>query len=179
MKLMIRESTGEDLEAILEVLRSAFHSEEEANLVRELLDDPTAAPRLSMLAILENQPVGHILFSKALFDPALAVQGRILGPLAVVSTRQKEGIGGKLIRQGLEILKSKGVDWVFVLGHPSYYPRFGFTPALDQGFSPPYPIPDKFTNAWMAQALTPTCITTYRGRIIPAKTFEEPKYWRE
>ena len=117
IELIITESSLDDLNDVLAVEREAFGSEENAILVRDLLGDPTAEPRLSLLAILEDQPVGHIIFTQAEFDPNIPVQGRILGPLAVIPSHQKKGIGGKLIETGLNILKSEGVDWVFVLGH--------------------------------------------------------------
>ncbi len=175
--LVIRESLPADLEDVLAVENEAFGSEEEADLVRDLLNDRTAEPRLSLLAFVDDLPVGHILFTQALFDPPAAVKGSILGPLAVIPSHQNEGIGGKLIEKGLDILKRQGVDWVFVLGHESYYPRHGFRPAQKQGFDPPYPIPAEFTNAWMAQALTPNPSDIFQGKIIPAKTFDDPKYW--
>lgn len=175
--LSIRESKQTDLEDVLSVERRAFNSEEEADLVRELLEDPSAEPRLSLLAFMDEKPAGHIIFTKAVFDPAVDVTGTILGPLAVVPEYQKIGIGGQLIGRGLEILKEKGMDWVFVLGHESYYPRFGFRPAQKQGFQPPFPFPTEYTNAWMAMPLTPTCTITYKGTVIPADTFNHPKYW--
>ena len=174
---VIRESGPAELDELLAVERMAFGSEDEAGLVRNLLNDSTAEPILSLLAILENQPVGHVLFTQAVFDPPVAVKGRILGPLAVIPSHQKMGIGGKLIEKGLDILKNQGVDWVFVLGHESYYPRHGFRPAQKQGFQPPFPFPSEFTNAWMAMPLTLTSITTYEGIVIPADTFNHHRYW--
>jgi putative acetyltransferase len=175
--LIIRKTLPGDLADILTVEEKAFNSKEEAELVRQLLADPSAEPRLSLLAFVDDKPVGHIIFSRADFDPAIDVVGSILGPLAVVPEYQKMGVGGQMIGRGLEFLKEDGVDWVFVLGHESYYPRHGFTPAQEQGFEPPYSIPEEFTNAWMAQALTPNPTDTYHGKIIPAKTFDDPKYW--
>lgn len=175
--LIIRESNSSDLHSVLTVERAAFGSEEEAELVRNLLNDPSAEPRLSLLALLEDKPVGHIIFSRAIFDPAIDVVGSILGPLAVVPAYQKTGIGGRLIEHGLQILKDQGVGWVFVLGHESYYPRYGFRPAQKQGFQPPFSFPSEFTNAWMAMPLTPTSITTYEGIVIPADTFNHHYYW--
>ncbi len=177
--ILIRDTNENDLDVILNLQRSAFGSEEEAELVRMLMDDPTAEPRISLLAFQEGQAVGHILFTNVVFEPPIDITGSILGPVAVLPTRQKMGIGGQLIREGLRILDDLKVDWVFVLGHESYYPRHGFRPAMEQGFEPPYPIPAEFSNAWMAQALTPTCITTYKGSVIPAKSFADPKYWAE
>jgi putative acetyltransferase len=178
-ELLIRKTMEEDLEEILNVLRSAFESEEEAELVQLLLSDPTAEPRVSLLAFLGEQAVGHILFTNLVFDPSIGLAGSLLAPLAVDPAFQKKGIGGKLIQKGIRILAERGVDWVFVLGHESYYPRQGFRPAIEQGFEPPYPIPAEFSNAWMAQALTPTCISNYQGMVIPAKSFDDPKYWGE
>jgi len=177
--LKIRVTVSEDLADILTIEEKAFNSSEEAELVRQLLEDPTAEPIFSLLAFIEDKPVGHIMFSKVIFYPAIDVGGSILGPLAVIPEYQKRGVGGQLIGRGLEMLRANGVDWVFVLGHESYYPRFGFKPAINQGFEPPYPIQEEFSNAWMAQALTPTCIATYQGKIIPAKTFNDPKYWSD
>lgn len=178
-ELRITESKEEDLEEILHVQRSAFESDEEAELVRLLLSDPSAEPRVSLLALLGEQVVGHILFTNLVFDPPIGLTGSLLAPLAVDLAFQKKGIGGKLIKKGLWILTERGVDWVFVLGHESYYPQYGFQPAIEQGFEPPYPVPVEFSNAWMAQALTPTCIATYKGKVIPARTLADPRYWRE
>ena len=132
-----------------------------------------------MLALFDTQAVGHILFTKAVLDPPIALKAYILAPLAVIPAFQKQGIGGSLIKQGLQILADWGVDWVFVLGHESYYPRHGFSPALKLGFEPPYPIPEQFTAAWMVQALTHTCSATYRGKVIPAETLNQSQYWGE
>ncbi len=179
MDLIIRDSVPEDLELVLAVERAAFGSEEEAELVRLVLMDPTAEPRISLLAFLDEQAVGHILFSKAELDPPVRLEASILGPLAVVPSHQKEGIGGKLIQRGLELLKEMGVDWVFVLGHESYYPRFGFSPAQKHGFQPPYPFPEEITNPWMALSLTPASGADFQGKVIPARSFDDPKYWGE
>jgi putative acetyltransferase len=178
-EILIRVSTTNDLDDLHEVQRSAFGSEEEADLVLSLLNDPSAAPVLSLIAHFDDQPVGHILFSNAVLDPAIEVSASILAPLAVVPPFQNQGVGSRLVKEGLRILTQQGLDWVFVLGHESYYPKFGFRPALDLGFKPPYPIPAAFKNAWMALPLTPTCITKYQGTVIPAETLEHPRYWRE
>jgi putative acetyltransferase len=176
---VIRKTTIKDIEPILAIEKAAFQSDEEAGLVVDLLQDPSAEPILSLLLLELNEPVGHIIFSRAEFEPQLDLKAWILGPLAVIPTRQKSGIGSLLVEKGISILKDKGADWVFVLGHESYYPRFGFSPALPQGFEPPYPIPSEFTNAWMARALTPTCIAPYQGKVIPADSFNHPRYWSE
>ena len=141
--------------------RAAFGSGEEADLVRNLLNDPSAVPRLSMLAFHKQRAVGHILFTRAYLVPEIDLSVSILAPLAVIPEYQKQGIGGSLFREGLAILEKEGVDLVFVLGHPSYYPLHGFKPAVSAGFEPPYYIPPEFTDAWMVQALTPAGLGSY------------------
>lgn len=179
MELTLRKTNSDDLESLLAVEREAFGSEEEAELVRNLLNDPTAEPRLSLLAIHEQQAVGHILFTSAYLDPEFDLQVSILAPLAVIPDYQKQGIGGKLIRKGLSILDIDEVDLVFVLGHPSYYPLHGFKPAIQAGFDPPYYIPPEFTDAWMFQALTSISWGSYRGQLRCAQTLDKPQYWGE
>jgi putative acetyltransferase len=73
----------------------------------------------------------------------------------------------------------KGVELVFVLGHPGYYPRHGFTPAGVLGFHAPYPIPEKNADAWMVQELHPGVIGRARGKILCADAINRPEYWRE
>jgi len=178
-KLVIRESTHNELEDVLAVEWAAFDTDEETNLVRNLFCDPSAKPYLSLLALMGHQSVGHILFTNARLDPDSTLSISILGPLAVIPSYQKKGIGEKLIRRGLGILTRKGIDLVFVLGHTSYYPRFGFTPAIAAGFEPPYPIESEFTDAWMVHVLNPACEGSYRGKVLCADTFDDPKYWGE
>ena len=153
-KLQIREAVDADLNDVLQIERLAFGYEKEADLVRDLLHDFSAKPVLSLLAFQKNRALGHILFTTAQLSGS---QGSasivILAPLAIVPDAQKQGIGGKLIEKGLEHLSKSGVDLVFVLGHPEYYPRYGFKPAGDLGFEAPYPVPDLHANAWMVQAL--------------------------
>ncbi len=128
--MYIREASKSDLTDVLLVERLAFGHDEEAELVRDLLDDPSAKPVLSLLAIKDNQAVGHILFTTArLTDTRNEASISILAPLAIVPDVQKQGIGGKLIKKGLQLLSKSEVDRVFVLAHPDYYPRHGFDPA--------------------------------------------------
>ena len=177
--LIIRGSNSSDLDSILAVERAAFGSEEEVELVRNLLNDPSAEPRLSLLAIQEQQAVGHILFTRAYLNPEIDLKVSILAPLAVIPDYQKQGIGGRLIREGLTILKKEGVHLVFVLGHLSYYPLHGFIPAVPVGFEPPHYKPQEITDVWMVQPLSPTRWGSYQGRVICAETLDRLEYWRE
>lgn len=175
----LREATGSDLDDVISVEREAFARDEIVKLVRDLLDDPSAKPCLSLLAFNENRAVGHVLFTAARLAEVDHVTVSILAPLAVVPDAQRKGIGGKLIEHGLQTLSNDGVDLVFVLGHPEYYPRHGFQAAGRLGFEAPYPIPDKDAGAWMVQALRPGVMGAVRGKVLCAEALDQPEHWRE
>jgi len=177
--MIIREAIASDLEWVLAVERAAFGSNEEANLVKYLLADPSAEPIVSLLAFDEEEAVGHILFTRARLEPEAPLSISILAPLAVVPDYQDQGIGGKLIEDGITVLKNMGTDLVFVLGHPGYYPRSGFQPAGKLGYNSPFPIPEKDADAWMVRALRPEVLGYYRGTVICADAMNRPEYWRE
>ncbi|MEM9419240.1 MAG: N-acetyltransferase [Planctomycetota bacterium] len=148
-------NTARYQEAIAQTHQQAFGPEKGAEivaLVSALASDETAKPILSLVAQRHNEPVGHILFSKVTI-PGHSVEGRILAPLAVLPEHQGQGIGGALIHEGLAKLTRDGVGLVFVLGHTTYYPRFGFKPAAPHGLMAPYPLPPEHQDGWMAQAL--------------------------
>jgi len=179
-KLIIREATSSDLESVLTIEKLAFESDLEADLVQQLLNDPSAQPVVSLLAVDSDQPVGHILFTRALLiESSAAPETYLLAPMAVIPEAQNKGIGGKLIKQGLEKLASMDVSMVFVLGYPDYYTRHGFQSADALGFDAPFPIPVKNTDAWMVQALKPGVIGATTGKVQCADTLSKPELWRE
>jgi predicted N-acetyltransferase YhbS len=154
--------------------------QEIVELVNQLLEDETAKPLLSMVAEKDGKLVGHILFTAARLQPENQESSiRILAPLAVSSDVQGEGIGGVLIREGLKQLTKSGVDLVFVLGHPRYYPRFGFQPAGILGFEAPYTIPSEHADAWMVQELKTGRLAKNEGKIQCSEVLNQPQYWRE
>jgi predicted N-acetyltransferase YhbS len=179
----LRESQSEDIPSILHVHREAFGGEQGfdiSRLVSDLLKDASAAPRLSLIAIEGDEVVGHILFSHArIAGSDDRIRTTILAPLAVVPGRQAQGIGGRLIAEGLSLVSKTGVDLVFVLGHPGYYPRHGFIRACPQGFIPPFQPPGTPNDAWMVQELSPGVIGSVEGRILCADTLNELRHWRE
>ncbi len=178
--MQIREAPTADFDDVLRVERSAFGDDEVPNLVGDLLADETAKPMLSLLAFDDDRAVGHILFTAAgLADSPQPIAASLLAPLAVVPDAQRQGIGGKLIERGLQLLEEAGVGLVFVLGYPEYYPRFGFEPAGRLGFEAPYPIPDKNADAWMVQALQADVIGSISGKVTCAKALDKPEHWRE
>lgn len=178
-EVVIRLARASDMEDVLAVERAAFGSDEEPDLVRDLLSDNSASPVLSLMALIGERPVGHILFTGVCLEPKTSEKLSILAPLAVVPDCQRRGIGGKLVARGLDTLKESGTGLVFVLGHTEYYPRHGFHPAGELGFAAPFPIPEKNSEAWMVRELRHGIVGRTRGKVVCADTLNKPHYWRE
>ncbi len=179
----IRKSAESERKEILNIHNQAFGEDkgpEIAKLVDDLLNDKTAMPILSLVAIEDKKIIGHILFTKAtIIQTKLSVSTQILAPLAILPDHQKKGIGEKLINEGIRQLKELGTELVFVLGHPSYYPRCGFFPAGERGFEAPYPIPEEHAAAWMVQSLNGNALETTNGKVQCSNVLNEPQHWRE
>mgnify|MGYP001658778983 FL=1 len=181
-EIVIRETVPADLAAIVEVHKKGFGYDKEAGLTAELLSDPTAEPTVSLLALRDGEAVGHILFTRCRIVGAEVQRPLfyILAPLAVVPSCQKQGVGGLLIAEGLQLLRERGAKLVFVLGHKEYYPRHGFIPGAEKlGFPAPYPIAEKHADYWMAQALTDDGFSGPKGRVVCADALNRPEHWRE
>jgi predicted N-acetyltransferase YhbS len=179
--LKIRVANHSDRKAILNTHKAAFGHEkgfEIAKLVDDLLEDTTARPSLSLVAVQSGAIIGHILFTKVKITES-DVTAKILAPLAVLPENQKDGVGQKLISEGLRNLKGSGVELVFVLGHPTYYPRCGFSPAGRQGLEAPYPIPEEHAEAWMVVELNGNHLGKIKGTVQCCKALSEPQHWRE
>ncbi len=181
--MIIRVSTESDNSEILNVHNQAFGKEKGqviSKLVDDLLVDETAKPILSLVAVNNNKLIGHILYTKVVITQSESpVYAQILAPLAILPDYQKYGTGQKLINEGLKRLKASGTELVFVLGHPSYYPRCGFAPAGKQGFEAPYPIPEEHSAAWMVQVLNGDALGNIKGMVKCSKVLNEPQHWRE
>ena len=142
MSIEIREELPSDIATVREVNKLAFGQDQEANLVDALRSNGAAL--LSLVATLDGQVVGHILFSPATIgenETSAVVTGAGLAPMAVHPEHQRRGIGSKLIAAGTEKLKADGCPFIIVLGHPNYYPRFGFTPASTFGVKCEWDVP--------------------------------------
>lgn len=177
----IRSAKNEDHERILSVHRDAFGAEEGeviANLVAEMLVDPSARPVHSFVAEKRDQIVGHVLFTAVRIEPS-EVSAQILAPLAVARDHQGSGIGTKLVQKAFVDLQSNGVELEFVLGYPDYYSRFGFLPAGVRGFQAPYPILPENADAWMVKELKPGAIERYAGTVGCCNALDHPRYWQE
>ena len=178
----IKQSSPVDIDTIRRIHVSAFGAEEGpviAELVSNLLVDPSAYPSLSLLAYEQDRAIGHILFTRVVLSGHETLSASLLCPLAVTPQAQSKGVGEKLIREGLSRLKSSGIGLVFVLGHPGYYPRTGFVPAGQFGLDAPYPIADKNADAWMVHALQPGLIGKVTGTLSCADALQQPAYWIE
>jgi putative acetyltransferase len=118
---------AEDLEAVRQVNQLAFETSAEAQLVDQLRSREKLI--VSLVAKIGDQIVGHIAFSPVHITSTPALRGIGLGPMAVIPIMQRHGIGTALIHAGLNRCRELDYDFAVVLGHPTYYPRFGFIPA--------------------------------------------------
>lgn len=138
MSVVVREEEEGDVEAVCRLNQDAFGQPDEARLVDALRDN--CDDLLSFVAVEGGDVVGHILFSPAVIGD---VRGMGLAPMAVSPNRQRRGIGSELVRAGLAKLEARGCPFVIVLGHPEYYPRFGFERASTRGIRCEWNVPDE------------------------------------
>lgn len=157
--MLIRAEGPRDRDAVAHVVTGAFEAEGEhvAELVDALRTLVTPASGLSLVAEEDGLVVGHVMFTSSLLDaPRELVEVQVLSPLAVSPDRQQQGIGSRLVREGLGVLDERRVPIVFLEGSPTYYPRLGFAPGGDYGFrKPSLRIPDKAFQAMRLGAYEP------------------------
>jgi putative acetyltransferase len=159
MRLIIRPETTADHAAVREVNRLAFGSDDEARLVDNLREGGYA--RLSLVAEVNDRVVGHILFSALpIATDCGIVDALALAPLAVVPAYQRQGIGSALVREGLRVCREEGHRIVVVLGHPEFYPRFGFSARMAERLKAPFSGP-----AFMAAELVPEALGDVEGEV--------------
>ena len=145
----VREEIPEDIEAIRMVNQNAFGQPQEGQIVDVLRAN--AGVLLSLVATLDGGVIGHILYSPVSIDSGgKKVIGAGLGPMAVLPQYQRQGVGSKLIETGNNKLLLAGYPFIVVLGHPEYYPRFGFKPASGYGIRCEWDVPD---NVFMAMIM--------------------------
>jgi putative acetyltransferase len=123
-RCQIREEAREDWPAVRRVNEAAFGRPDEADLVDGLRAENVVLA--SLIAEADSEIVGHILFSRmSINSDRGGIAAVALAPVAVLPAHQRKGVGGELIRKGLNLLRQRGEAIVIVLGHPGYYPRFG------------------------------------------------------
>ena len=140
--MTIRPENPEDIPAIRIVIEKAFGRPAEAELVDALRQNGKAA--ISLVAEDDGSIVGHVLFSPvAIQSKGTGLTGIGLAPLAVIPERQHQRIGSMLVEHGLRRCREEGHPFAVVLGHPDYYPRFGFVPASSFGIKSEYDVADE------------------------------------
>lgn len=158
---IIRREKPEDIEAIYQVNMQAFGRKVEAELVNNLRKRNIVT--LSLVAEQDGRIVGHILFSPVAVESEHSSFGAItLAPIAVLPECQRKGIGSQLVAKGLETCRNLGHEIVTVVGHPEYYPRFGFVPAKSNGIECEFEVPDV---AWMFLELKEEALAGRTGTV--------------
>ena len=149
-------------------MAAAFGRENEARLVERLRETSNYVPDLALIAEDNGAIVGHVMFTYVILDDD--ERGILcLAPLSVTPERQKDGIGGSLIKAGAALADALGEPLVVLVGHPAYYPRFGFEPARPLGLEPP---PGTHDAVFMALKLSAYDAKVH-GRVSWPPVFEE------
>jgi putative acetyltransferase len=170
MMRSIREENDGDFAAIREVNVQAFGGFEEADIVDKLRDSGGSV--LSLVACHNDAVVGHIQFSPVVIEhEGGAIEGIGLGPMAVLPDYQRKGFGSALVEAGIKALIDRSYPFVIVLGHPDYYPRFGFEPASGHAISYQWPgIPD---GVFMVRILDEGVMRNVHGQARYLEAFGE------
>ena len=157
----IRREMSKDIDSIRHVNEQAFGQKEEAEIVDKLRN--RGAVTLSLVAVQDDQVVGLILFSPVTIESESASFKAIaLAPMAVLPAYQGKGIGSQLVRSGLEECQRLGHEIVVVLGHPDYYPRFGFVLANPKGVDCEFEVPEE---VWMILELRQGALAGRSGKV--------------
>jgi putative acetyltransferase len=165
--MILRSESPKDRAAIRFVSEEAFGRRDEADLIDRLRNQGVVLA--SFVAEVQEGVIGHILFSRMSIEAtgrAASVPAVALAPMAVLPEQQAQGIGGELIKHGLDWLRGEGEQVVIVLGHPKYYSRFGFSTDKASSLSSPFP-----PEAFMAFELSPGALDGIRGKVRYPEAF--------
>jgi putative acetyltransferase len=163
----IRFEQPNDIEQIKNVYLIAFETDTEANLVDALRN--AGVELISLVAEKNGEIIGHILFSPVTLDGHAKIIG--LAPMAVLPNWQRKGIGSKLINEGMKACQKAGYEAVVVLGHPNYYPRFGFEPSVNFRIKSEYDVPPE---VFMVKQLKKGALKDKTGTVKYHQIFSEP-----
>jgi putative acetyltransferase len=137
--MTIRPEQTKDIAAIKKINLAAFKTEEEAWLVDEIRKQDQ--DMISLVAEKNNQIVGHIMFSQGSNKSCPDIKIIGLAPMAVLPEHQNKGIGSRLVKAGIQACKEAGYQAIIVLGHPNFYPKFGFIPSINFNLKGEYDVP--------------------------------------
>ena len=169
MDCIVRPENPADYARVHEINHLAFETDSEALLVDGLRAE--AQPVISLVAEMGDEVVGHILFTPvAIGDTPASMATMGLTPLAVHPEFQDHGVGGELVKVGLEACAAAGCEAVVTLGHPEYYARFGFTPAVEQGIS--Y-VGSDYDSFFLVKELVPDTLEFFQGEAKFHRLIEE------
>lgn len=169
--LIIRPETAQDYALISQINDLAFGQKNESRLVENLRRNKKFISRLSPVAQLDNEIVGHILFfTLTIKNQPYEYESVALPPIAVLPAYQRRAIGSALIHAGLAQCRREGFCSVIVLGHPEYYPRFGFRRASTWKISAPFDVPEE---AFMAMEPTENGLINVQGSVVYPDEFRE------
>lgn len=150
MDIKIREAVEKDYPQIQKVVEAAFKNVEmsdhtEHELIMKIKQSEAHIPELSIVALEDDKIVGHLMMSKInIIDGDKQHLSLALAPVAVAPDEQMKGVGSSLINQSIKIAAALGYESVIVLGHHTYYPKFGFQKASDYHIYPPFDVPDEY-----------------------------------
>jgi putative acetyltransferase len=171
MKVKLRHETIHDYIGIKTVNDLAFDQPNEGLLIEKLRLNPGFNYKLSIVAEVDGRIVVHILFFPIKIHGDLNIYDSLaLAPISVIPAMQNKGIGGQLIKEGLRIAKLLGFNSVIVLGHKDYYPKFGFSPAIQWNIKAPFDLPE---GVFMAIELKKDGLKDVSGIVEYPNEFEE------
>lgn len=148
----IRLETQWDHDSVRRLNNAAFGRSVEARLVDLLRESKAFVPQLSLVAEDNSVVIGHILFTRIFIGSDPGTAALALAPMAVYPAFQNRGVGTALVNDGLRRAEEMGEALVVVVGHPDYYPRFGFVPGRPLGIAPPWDdVPD---DAFLVKTLS-------------------------
>jgi putative acetyltransferase len=167
--LTIRTETPEDTILVYHVNQEAFGQSQEADIVDKLRK--RGALIVSLVAVQDSEVVGHIAFSPVeITSDKSSFEAVALAPMAVLPLLQNKGIGSQLVLAGLQECRRLGREIIVVLGHPNYYPRFGFVPAIPKGIECEFEVPNE---AWMITELNEGALAGRQGKVRFQREFRD------
>lgn len=175
--IKLRPADDADRHAIHQLYLSAFAEDERTDVAAvalELLGDEAVGGNLTLVALVDQRIIGHVSFSPVAIN---GISGRafILAPLAVDPGFQGQGIGCRLVQEGLAKLSEAGIDQVFVYGDPAYYGRFGFHAAPAEPFAPPQQL--EYPFGWQLLNLGASPVDLKGGQLTVVAPLNKPCLW--